>query len=49
MLGNFSIGDYFKKESIEFAAEFLLKELKLEKDKLYFTYYFDDLETKNLW
>ncbi|MBN4084237.1 alanine--tRNA ligase [Mycoplasma sp. CSL10166] len=49
MLGNFSIGDYFKKEAIEFAAEFLINELKLEKDKLYFTYYFEDLETKKIW
>ncbi|QKT05583.1 alanine--tRNA ligase [Mycoplasma sp. OR1901] len=49
MLGNFSIGDYFKKEAIEFAAEFLTKELNLDKEKLYFTYYFEDLETKELW
>ncbi|WP_027121167.1 alanine--tRNA ligase [Mycoplasma leonicaptivi] len=49
MLGNFSIGDYFKKEAIEFAREFLLDVLKLDKSKLYFTYYFEDLETKNLW
>lgn len=49
MLGNFSIGDYFKKEAIEFATEFLLDVLKLEKDKLYFTYYKEDLETKNYW
>ncbi|VEU63502.1 alanine--tRNA ligase [Mycoplasmopsis bovirhinis] len=49
MLGNFSIGDYFKKEAIELATKFLLEELKLDKDKLYFTYYYEDLETKNLW
>ncbi|WP_435128960.1 alanine--tRNA ligase [Mycoplasma sp. 6243] len=49
MLGNFSIGDYFKKEAIEFAIEFLLNDLKLPKEKLYFTYYYEDLETKNLW
>ncbi|WP_416322640.1 alanine--tRNA ligase [Mycoplasmopsis felis] len=49
MLGNFSIGDYFKKEAIEYAKEFLLDVLKLEKDKLYFTYYKEDLETRNLW
>ncbi|QGZ97773.1 alanine--tRNA ligase [Mycoplasma sp. NEAQ87857] len=49
MLGNFSIGDYFKKEAIEFAYDFLVNELKLDKEKLYFTYYKDDLETKQYW
>ncbi|WLP85621.1 alanine--tRNA ligase [Mycoplasma seminis] len=49
MLGNFSIGDYFKKEAIDFASEFLLDVLKLDKEKLYFTYYYEDLETKQYW
>ncbi|UUM24614.1 alanine--tRNA ligase [Mycoplasma sp. 3686d] len=49
MLGNFSIGDYFKKEAIAFAVEFLVNDLKLDRDKLYFTYYYEDLETKNEW
>ncbi|ADE19666.1 alanine--tRNA ligase [Mycoplasma crocodyli] len=49
MLGNFSIGDYFKKEAIEFAAEYLLTILKLDKNRLYFTYFHEDLETKQLW
>ncbi|RIV16442.1 alanine--tRNA ligase [Mycoplasmopsis gallopavonis] len=49
MLGNFSIGDYFKKEAIDFAYEFLTEVLKLDKEKLYFTYYFEDLETKQMW
>ncbi|SJZ51333.1 alanine--tRNA ligase [Mycoplasmopsis verecunda] len=49
MLGNFSIGDYFKKEAIAFASEFLLDVLKLDKEKLYFTYYYEDLDTKNEW
>lgn len=49
MLGNFSIGDYFKKEAIEYACEYILDVLKLEKEKLYFTYYHEDLETKKLW
>lgn len=49
MLGNFSIGDYFKKEAIEFATEFVLDVLKLDRSRLYFTYFHDDLETKNLW
>ncbi|WGI36435.1 alanine--tRNA ligase [Mesomycoplasma lagogenitalium] len=49
MLGNFSIGDYFKNEAIEYAYDFLLNELKLEKDKLYFTYFEEDEETKRKW
>ncbi|MBW0602848.1 alanine--tRNA ligase [Mycoplasma anatis] len=49
MLGNFSIGDYFKKEAIAFAVEYLLDVLKLDKERLYFTYYCEDLETKELW
>ncbi|QBF34759.1 alanine--tRNA ligase [Mycoplasmopsis phocirhinis] len=49
MLGNFSIGDYFKKEAVEFAYEFLINELKLPLEKLYFTYYNEDEETKANW
>ncbi|WP_027120649.1 alanine--tRNA ligase [Mycoplasmopsis lipofaciens] len=49
MLGNFSIGDYFKKEAISYAREFLIDVLKLDKSKLYFTYYEEDLETKEYW
>lgn len=49
MLGNFSIGDYFKTEAIAFAFEFLTKYLKLEKDRLYITYFAEDEKTKNLW
>jgi alanyl-tRNA synthetase len=51
MLGNFSIGDYFKKEAIEFGFELLTdpKWFGFELDKLYMTYYPDDLEAKNTW
>lgn len=49
MLGNFSIGDYFKKEAIAFAFEYLTQVLEMPIEKLYFTYFKDDLETKELW
>ncbi len=51
MLGNFSIGDYFKKEAISFAFELMTspKWFGFDLDKLYFTYYPDDLETKEIW
>ena len=51
MLGNWSIGDYFKKEVIEWAWEFLTDEkwLNLDKDRLYVTYYPEDEETKQIW
>lgn len=49
MLGNFSIGNYFKSEAIEFAYDFLINELKMDKDKLYFTYFSEDTETKEKW
>ncbi len=51
MLGNFSIGDYFRKEVIAWATEMLFSEkwFGFPKEKIYVTYHPDDLETKKCW
>lgn len=49
MLGNFSFGDYFKHEAINWSWEFLTKVIGMEKDRLYPSIYADDDEAFNIW
>jgi alanyl-tRNA synthetase len=49
MLGNFSFGDYFKRDAIEFAWQFLTEELSLPKEKLWITVFEEDQEAEDIW
>ena len=49
MLGNFSFGDYFKREAIQYAWEFLTVELALPADKLWVTVFEEDDEAATIW
>lgn len=49
MLGNFSFGDYFKRESLTWGWEFITEVLKMPKDKIWATIYYDDEEAHDIW
>ena len=49
MLGNFSFGEYFKKEAIEMAWNFLVKEMDIDKKKLIITHHKEDIDSQKIW
>ena len=49
MLGNFSFGDYFKREACQWAWEFITETLEIPKDRLHVTVYLDDDEAWDIW
>ncbi len=49
MLGNFSFGDYFKKEAIEFAWELVTKDFRMNEERLYITIYEEDDDASRIW
>ena len=49
MLGNFSFGDYFKREGIHFAWNYITGTLEIPKDRLWVTVYTDDDEAERIW
>ncbi|HBB53564.1 MAG TPA: hypothetical protein DCZ80_06650, partial [Legionellales bacterium] len=49
MLGNFSFGDYFKKDAIRMAWTFLTEVLSIPKERLWVTVYEEDLESEKIW